>query len=788
MRSILLIAFANLRRRKGQSFLVGAILTLSALMLYTGIGIFREIDGPVHRMRDVQRASQLTLFFDPRIHDPDSLRTWWLAQPGVLAVSEPLATIELREGAFFKGRQLSRFLMATERPVTPSDQDSIRIVDGHAAASPGPGEVWLPTGLADEMGMHAGDTLQFPGADGLAPLVVSAVVVDPMASGLFANPVRVWVAAGELPTLIASRSLTGVMLPVRLERGTDADAIWDRYTRSLGGAYSGGMMSEREVMSSYTAPYALLGGVIMAFSALGFIVALLAMQGTITSAVMADYKIIGILRAQGFRPTDVARIYTLQYLALAVIAIPVGVAAGMLIVHQAVAQLTKSVATPVPIAPLAALALVMSAALIVLVFLFAARVTRIAARVRPADAIRFGASAGQTVVSTGIPLQKLRWASVPVIVAIKNLGLQKRRAAVLALAVVFATLAAALAVNLDYTFGRMSTHLADFGFDAADVRVTRAGRRFGLRHDDLMQMLSTRPAVKAVATWGTMDGMFPLDTSGATRLVYGMVVDGDMEGLGFRNLRGRNATGPGEMSLGVRTAEELGLDIGSTVTVQLLGAPVVLSVVGVYQSINNTGHGFRFRLEAAHQANPLWSPSEYSVALASGTNVERFISSLEAEYGEAVDAKPGDFFIRDQLVQIILALRLTNGFLAFVFLIAAAVFIVNTTLLTIVENRQVFGILKTTGMTPAQLRSSIVTGVGVQAVTGVVVALALWFLTARAMLSGLFGTVGLVSFPLENWGIGMAALVPFIVVFCLASAWWPSRQVLAINPRTLIVE
>ena len=547
-------------------------------------------------------------------------------------------------------------------------------------------------------------------------------------------------------------------------------------------------MSERDVMSSYTAPYTLLGGVIMAFSALGFIVALLAMQGTITSALLADYKIIGILRAQGFRPTDVARSYTLQYLVLAVVAIPLGSIAGMLVVHQAVAQLTKSVATPVPFAPLAASAVVLSAALIAIVHLVVVRVTRLAARIRPADAIRFGASAGQGVASAGIPVQRLRWASVPVIVAIRNLGLQKRRAAVLALAVVFATLAASLAINLDYTFGRMSTHLADFGFDAADVRVTRAGRRFGLRHDDLMQVLNARATVKAVATWDSMDGTFPLDTNGATRLVYGMVVDGDMEGLGFRNLRGRNPTGPGEVSLGIRTAEELGIDVGSTVTVHVLGAPLALSVVGVYQSINNTGHGFRIRIEAARQASPLWAPSEYSVALAPGANVQGFISALEAEYGEAVDAKPGDYFIRDQLVQIMSGLRMTNGFLALVFLIAAAVFIVNTTLLTIVENRQVFGILKTTGMTPAQLRSSIVTGVGVQAAAGVLLALVLWFIAARVVLSALFGTVGLVSFPLETWGSGMALMVPVIVLFCVASAWWPSRQVLAINPRTLIAE
>ena len=119
MRSIRLIAFANLRRRKGQSVLVGAILTLSALMLYTGIGVFREIDAPAHRMLETQRASQLTLFFDARIHEPESVRSWWLAQPGVVAVSEPMATVESRESALFQRaatESLSTRHRATRQP------------------------------------------------------------------------------------------------------------------------------------------------------------------------------------------------------------------------------------------------------------------------------------------------------------------------------------------------------------------------------------------------------------------------------------------------------------------------------------------------------------------------------------------------------------------------------------------------------------------------------------------------------------------------------------------------
>ena len=36
--------------------------------------------------------------------------------------------------------------------------------------------------------------------------------------------------------------------------------------------------------------------------------------------------------------------------------------------------------------------------------------------------------------------------------------------------------------------------------------------------------------------------------------------------------------------------------------------------------------------------------------------------------------------------------------------------------------------------------------------------------------------------------VGTALVIPLIFGFCLASAWVPSRQVLAINPRNLIVE
>ena len=79
-----------------------------------------------------------------------------------------------------------------------------------------------------------------------------------------------------------------------------------------------------ELLDGYTAPYNLMAAMIVAFSALGLLVALFAIQGTVTSAILADFKTIGILRAQGFRPADVRRVYEIQYLVLAGIAAPIG--------------------------------------------------------------------------------------------------------------------------------------------------------------------------------------------------------------------------------------------------------------------------------------------------------------------------------------------------------------------------------------------------------------------------------------------------------------------------------
>lgn len=788
MRSVWLVALANLRRRRGQSWLVGAIIGLSALLTYTGLGTLLGIKLPVEAMFEARRASHLVMLFDSRIHDPETVRRWWSARPEVAGVTEALPLIELRERGFYRGRELSSLLAIAERPRQPSTQDSLEIIEGGPASGPKPGEIWLPTALALGAGIHAGDTLEIPTAMGLTPFPVGAVVVDPQFSTPFTNPTRLWIAPGELATYFQGPKLSRVLVGVRLRDLTQSDRLWAEFVQAQGGAYGGAMFDYQFFLGGYTAPYTVFATMIVAFSVLGFLVALFALQGTITSAILADFKTIGVLRAQGFRPVDVGRIYQIQYLAIAGMALPIGAGIGVLVVRAATQFLTRAIHTAVPIAPLLLLGLAVLAFFFALVYLFILVVTRQAASIRPADAIRFGSAASAKIPSTGIPLARLRRFSVPLMVAVKNLVLQKGRAVFLAIAVLFATLAGFLGVNLDKSMGRMRTDLVRFGFDDAQVRVSRSGKRFSLRHDALLAMLRHRDGVRAVATWDGIDGTIIHATTGRSEVLLGTVVDGDMDEMKYANIRGRNPVGGHEVTLAVGSAKELAKDVGDSLELSILGTRLRLAVVGVYQSINNTGHGFRVRLEGVRVANPLWSPTEYGVALHPGVDGAKFIADLEAEYGEAVDASPGDLLVRDQLESIIQGLRLSNGFLALVFLVAAAVFIFNTTLLTIAENRRIFGIFKATGMTPAQLRLTVVAGIGVQAAFGIAGALLAWWLVAPAFVSMITSAVGMVNFPLENSVAGMAVIVPLVLLFSLASAWIPARRVLDVNPRHLIVE
>ncbi|HJN53432.1 MAG TPA: FtsX-like permease family protein [Pseudomonadales bacterium] len=783
-----MIAVANLKRKKGQSLMVGSIVTLSVLLLFTGLNLIREIETPFEQMYSKQRGSHLVLEFDTRIYRPNDVKSWWIARPEVLSVTDTFECLEMRETAYFNGVELSTFFNIAERSLNPTVHDDLRIIKGEPSTYPESGSVWIPSALANSSSMVPGDILEIPTAEGLQPFIVSAVIVDPRNSAPFGNPTMIWITPGELAYYFPLSRLNEVMFGVRLKNPNDTDSVWSEFIDHLDGIYSGKILTYKDIVYRYTAPFGIMAVMLIAFSVLALLVTGFTIYGGITSSILADFKVIGILRAQGFRPDDVRYVYQIQYFLLALVAVPIGLLAGIFVVQTSLTLLMSSTGESVSFSILLIPAVATLIVFLIAIYALVGWVARRAEAVQPADAIRYGAASETKKQSSGLSIQRLSALSVPLIIALKSMFQQRRRVLFLGITVIFTTLAGSLAVDLNHTFTYMMDDLALFGFDGGDVRVTRGGKRFSIRHEQFMEEMNQRDDVVAIATWDFMEATVMLDDGSGTEKLSGTLIDGDVEGADFRIMAGRNPVSPNETALAVNSAKTYSKEVGDSIRFYLNGHEQSLEVVGIYQSINNGGQGFRLLLDTLRAANPLAAPIQYTIVLADNVDPQQFMTDLEAKYGEAVDAQLANHFIKDQMTAIMKAMRMTNGFLAIIFLSASAIVIFNSTLMTIAENRQMFGILKTVGMTPNQLRQSVVYGVVVQAIIAIVISLFVWQIIATSLLSVLFSGIGLVDFPLQHDYLATMVMVPLILMVCFLSAWFPSGRLLELNPKNLIVE
>ncbi|MTI94747.1 MAG: FtsX-like permease family protein [Firmicutes bacterium] len=126
--------------------------------------------------------------------------------------------------------------------------------------------------------------------------------------------------------------------------------------------------------------------------------------------------------------------------------------------------------------------------------------------------------------------------------------------------------------------------------------------------------------------------------------------------------------------------------------------------------------------------------------------------------------------------------------LSIIFMAVASIITFNATLISIYSDKKTFGIYKAFGMTPLQIRLSMVWKVALLAAVGVSIGMPLALATTPGMLGVLLTNMGLVSFPFDITLWGTLAVIPVCLAVALLSAWLPSGRILGLNPRNLIIE
>jgi putative ABC transport system permease protein len=380
-RIYLKLAFAGLRRRRLQAALTVLVVATATGALTVALGVGRVADRPFERTFEATNGAHVVArTFQGSTVDLTRLERL----PGVVASTGEIPTVFTsfrRDGRAF-GLQLLGVASS------PPEVSRPLVVEG---TWPGPGEALVEQSFARFLHLETGDRIA-AGPDGVA-LRVSGVAVVPKGEAYpSSQPGLAFAAPETLARLRTSVAARGSMLGVRLADANAADGF-ARSARSLLGprVLVDSWTEERDEAAAALRPITVILGFYSVFLLLAGGAVLATLVG---GRVASQLREVGVLKATGLTPGQVARVFVVEQLALGALGCALGLLAGRLatpLFSSRAASLLNASETP-PFDP--AHAALVAALVLALVLLFTAVPALAAGRRTTADALRGSSASG----------------------------------------------------------------------------------------------------------------------------------------------------------------------------------------------------------------------------------------------------------------------------------------------------------------------------------------------------------------------------------------------------------
>lgn len=785
MKAIFLIVKSNFRSKKWMTLFSGLSIALASLLFSSGLAILQSIQDPFDNLFNKLNASHIVMLYDAHDHPTSELKDWFAHQPSTKRVSENSPYFLCNGILPRKGNKIELMVQLTEYNEDNSVQDKLIIVDGDQKKSPAHGEIWLPKYLANNYQIQVGDTIDLPGPSGSYPVVVSATVADPLYGSGMVNPTRAWLASGELPFFIPVSQLSNIQLGIRLNNPDSTSALWERFTRKF--SYTGVHLTYFLFRSAYMGIYQVMGTIILAFSIMALLIAMFMVRTTITRAIYDDYKLTGVYKALGFTPGNIVSLYVIQYSLLSIAFIPVGLVGTWFIIRLLLGSISQKLGivetAGISHQGLYLLSLFVIAVLVVTTAFFKSFK---AAKIKPVEAIRTGAPPKRhtsLLLPKDISMSRL---PLPVMMGLRLLSENPKRSfsqGMILLATIFIII---FSINISSSFENLKYNKSAWGFENGDIQISRPEAIvIGLKNEQLMEILSKEKAIEHVAPFSYSSLAVLSKSDLPAQEIFGKVYADSLSQAGLLNLQGRHPQLANEISLCVGTARQFNKQPGDSINVFIEGQKTSYLVTGIYQDVSNMGQGFRLHENAMKKLNPIYTPSMYSIKLKEHDKAGTFKNYLLKQLGEtiAIDAS-----IEDRLAQMGLidgmktALFALSLFFIFIMLLAIS----SDMFISTKENEKNFGILKSVGWTPGQIRMSMVWKILFITSAALAAAILPGIFLSPLIMTSVTGGIGLVKFPFIANYPGMLLAILLLLIIISVSSWWLSRGAAAANPRKLI--
>ncbi|MEE1831466.1 ABC transporter permease [Streptomyces sp. SP17KL33] len=719
MRAMVRWAHSDLRNHRGEAlFLVLATVGIVASLLLAA-ALFGYATNPWQRVFTQSRGAHVWIHTAASAEASDLTALDGL--DGVEAVAGPYPTTATTVAS--RGTRASVELRGTgERPVTGRP-----LLTSGRWLDPGrPDGVVLESGLAQALLAGPGDVLTLPGSTGSLTVLGVADSAEPgYRKG--ERPGLVWAAPA---ALTRTGSVGGQVIGLRLTDPDATDYAVQRAVTLLGAGPVSEVSSWQQARSEAQGDDRLLGQVLGLFGLGALVAAGLAVHGAIGTRVRGHLRDISILKAIGFTPGQLVRVFLLQHLAYALLG------------AVAAAALTQALGTRLPGRlgdavgvwqglPGHTVALV---AVPVAVVLFIGATTGLAAwragRVPPVPVPRAAAPAGGRLPATARRALALRLPPALVLGWHKAFTRRPRTLATIARLALPLTLIV-VAMSAWTTIDRFHARPEQMGLpaaltvhadDGADARATRA-------------LLARHPEVAAAHPGVEVAALVPGQT--ATIALRGLGTDENP--YPFTLAEGRTARGPDEAVAGQGLLDLLDARVGDWVRMTVGGRPQILHIVGRSIEPDNAGRVISTSLDTLRENDPALRPTLYQLRLRPDADPHAVAAELTGEAGRGqldVHAVPNPADGLSPLRGVVVGLL---GVLALIGLVELLTVIGGT----VREGERDLLALKAAGLSPRQITAITVTATGCTALAAIAVALTLglplarWLIDAQGRSSGI---------------------------------------------------
>lgn len=748
MRATLRWAHADLRAHRGQTLF--SVLTTSGIIasLLLAAAMFSYATNPWERIFTQTRGAHVW------VHTTADAPAGSLTDlDGVAASSGPFDTA--RTTAEYRGVRAAVQLRAAGLRLP--DVARPQLVDGSWLSAAEPDGIVLERSLAEALWVGPGDTLTLPGGGPQAPPRTFDVLGIAETAELHYRPGEqagvAWVRHGAFAGVAAAeQGDTGQAVGLRLEEPRDSDFVVQRAVTLLGAGQVTHVTKWQEARDDAEDGYRLLGLVFGVFGIGALLAGALVASGAISTRIRGQLRDISVLKAIGFTPGQVVRVFLAQHVVMALLA--VAFATGMILalgrhipgrIGEAMAvwqQLPGHLALIVGI-PVGAVLVIGGAT-----GLAAWR----AGRVPPVPASRAALPHAAPVTPLtrrflGLPFSS----TVSSTVLLGWRGAFPRRArAVIAVARLTVPLTLiTIALSVWTTIDRFQDDPGTVGIPASLTARTSPGGELSPR--ETRQLLAEHPQVDAVHPGAEVAALVPGQTGTITLRGLGTKADP----YPFTLAEGEYPDGPDEAVAGQGLLDLLQIEVGDWVRMTVEGRPQILHVVGRSLEPEDGGKVISTSLDTLRERDAALQP-EFSLLLLEPGADPRAVS---AELAEGVSGGLEIWEVPNPADGLAPALWGIAGLVAVLALIGLTELLTSIGAFVRDRSRDLLA-LRAIGLTPRQISSVIVASAGFIASAAALVGTTLgvllsgWLIDLQGSLSGI--------------GSGISALPSVWALLCLA--------------------